>query len=238
MLYLAAGFGLGPGGLGLLNADPFGQTELFERLSEIALLISLFVTGLKLSVPMRDARWYLPLRLATVSMVMTIALITIIGMLGLGLSVGAALLLGSILAPTDPVLASDVQVEDAGDRDRLRFSLSGEGGLNDGVAFPFVMLGLGLLGLHELGAWGWKWIVMDVFWGIGGGLAIGGALGYLVGKLVVYLRVHHREAVGLDEFLALGLIACLRRGLACTHPRFSCRVRGRLGAQTHRRATD
>ncbi|MDQ3186124.1 MAG: cation:proton antiporter [Pseudomonadota bacterium] len=207
MLYLAIGFGLGPAGLGLLDADPFGHTELFERLSEIAVIISLFVTGLKLSVPMRDARWYLPLRLATVSMVMTIALITVTGMLGLGLSLGAAVLLGSILAPTDPVLASDVQVEDAGDRDRMRFSLSGEGGLNDGVAFPFVMLGLGLLGLHELGAWGWKWIVVDVIWGICGGLAIGGTLGYLLGKLVIYLRVHHREALGLDEFLALGLIA-------------------------------
>jgi NhaP-type Na+/H+ or K+/H+ antiporter len=76
--------------------------------------------------------------------------------------------LGSILAPTDPVLASDVQVEDAGDRDRMRFSLSGEGGLNDGVAFPFVMLGLGLLGLHKLGAWGWKWLIVDVIWGICG----------------------------------------------------------------------
>ena len=207
MLYLAVGFGLGPGGIGLLDADPFRQTELFERLSEIAVLISLFVTGLKLSAPMRDARWYLPLRLATISMVMTIAMITIIGMLGLGLSLGAAILLGGILAPTDPVLASDVQVEHADDRDRLRFSLSGEGGLNDGVAFPFVMLGLGLLGLHDLGAGGWNWIVVDVLWGIGGGLAIGGALGFLVGKLVVYLRVHYREAVGLDELLALGLIA-------------------------------
>ncbi len=207
MLYLVIGFGLGPAGLGLLGANPFGKAELFERLSEIAVIISLFVTGLKLSVPMRDARWYLPLRLATVSMIMTIALITITGMLGLGLSLGAAVLLGSILAPTDPVLASDVQVEDAGDRDRMRFGLSGEGGLNDGVAFPFVMLGLGLLGLHEVGAWGWKWLVVDVIWGIGGGLAIGGILGYLLGKLVIYLRVHHREAIGLDEFLALGLIA-------------------------------
>ncbi|MEO7128098.1 MAG: cation:proton antiporter [Rhodoferax sp.] len=207
MLYLAIGFGLGPAGLGLLDADPLGQAELFERLSEIAVIISLFVTGLKLSVPLGDARWYLPLRLATVSMVMTIVLITITGMLGLGLSLGAAVLLGSILAPTDPVLASDVQVEDASDRDRMRFSLSGEGGLNDGVAFPFVMLGLGLLGLHELGAWGWKWLMVDLIWGISGGLAIGGSLGYLLGKLVIYLRVRHREAIGLDEFLALGLIA-------------------------------
>lgn len=207
MLYLVIGFGLGPVGLGLLDADPLKHSELFEHLSEIAVITSLFITGLKLSVPMHHARWVLPLRLASVSMIITISLITIAGMLGLGLSLGAAVLLGSILAPTDPVLASDVQLEDPADRDQMRFSLSGEGGLNDGTAFPFVMLGLGLLGLHELGAGGWKWIVVDVIWGICGGLVIGGTLGHLVGKLVIYLRVRHREALALDEFLALGLIA-------------------------------
>jgi NhaP-type Na+/H+ or K+/H+ antiporter len=128
-------------------------------------------------------------------------------MFGLGLSLGAAVLLGGILAPTDPVLASDVQVENAADRDRLRFSLTGEGGLNDGAAFPFVMLGLGLLGLHDLGTGGWRWLAIDVFWAIAGGLLIGAALGALIGKLVVYLRSRHKESVGLDEFLALGLIA-------------------------------
>lgn len=207
MLYLAAGFGLGPIGLGLLEADPFGQSRLFERLAEIAVLISLFVAGLKLSVPLRSARWFLPLRLAIVSMLLTIVLITAAGMWALGLPLGAAVLLGAILAPTDPVLASDVQLTNPADRDRLRFSLTGEAGLNDGVAFPFVMLGLGLLGLHELGAAGWKWLAIDVVWGIGAGLAAGGVLGFLTSRLVVYLRVRHREAVGLDEFLALGLIA-------------------------------
>jgi len=76
-------------------------------------------------------------------MTLTVALIAAAGVLGLGLPLGAAILLGAILAPTDPVLASAVQVESSGDRDRLRFSLTGEGGLNDGTAFPFVMLGLG-----------------------------------------------------------------------------------------------
>jgi NhaP-type Na+/H+ or K+/H+ antiporter len=140
-------------------------------------------------------------------------LITGIAMLGLGFSPGAAILLGAILAPTDPVLASDIQVIEAGDRDRLRFSLTGEGGLNDGAAFPFVVLGLGLLGHHDLGTAGWRWFAIDVMWAIAGGLMIGGALGTLIGRLVVYLRSHHQESVGLDEFLALGLIA-LTYGLA------------------------
>jgi NhaP-type Na+/H+ or K+/H+ antiporter len=134
-------------------------------------------------------------------------------MVGLGLSLGAAVLLGAILAPTDPVLASDVQLREASDRDRVRFSLTGEGGLNDGAAFPFVMLGLGLLGLHDLGTGGWRWLVVDVIWAISGGLLIGGVSGMLIGKLVVYLRARHKESVGLDEFLALGLIA-LAYGLA------------------------
>jgi sodium/hydrogen antiporter len=70
-----------------------------------------------------------------------------------------------------------------------------------------VMLGLGLMGLHELGESGWRWVALDVLYAGLGGLAIGAACGFLVGKLVLYLRRSHREAVGLDEFLGLGLIA-------------------------------
>ncbi|RYG54996.1 sodium:proton antiporter, partial [bacterium] len=93
------------------------------------------------------------------------------------------------------------------DDDRLRFSLTGEAGLNDGTAFPFVMLGLGLLGLHDLGEGGWKWVGVDVVWSIVGGLAIGAVSGALVARLVVWLRAHKKEAVGCDDFLALGLVA-------------------------------
>ncbi len=66
----------------------------------------------------------------------------------LALPLGAAVVLGAVLAPTDPVLASEVQVRSSTDRDSVRHALSGEAGLNDGLAFPFVVLGLGLLGLH------------------------------------------------------------------------------------------
>jgi len=207
MLYLAAGVGLGPVGWALMTPHPLLHSAILERVTEVAVLISLFAAGLKLGLPLSDKHWRMPLRLAFLSMALTVALIVVLGMVGLGLSLGAAVLLGGILAPTDPVLASDVQVENAGDRDRLRFSLTGEGALNDGAAFPVVMLGLGLLGLHDLGAWGWRWLALDVIWAIAGGLMIGGALGALIGKLVVYLRSRHQESVGLDEFLALGLIA-------------------------------
>ena len=75
-----------------------------------------------------------------------------------------------------------------------------------GLRFPFVLLALGLLGLRDFGG-GWHWLAVDVLWSIGGGLAIGAVLGALIGKLVLHLRTRHQEAVGLDEFLALGLIA-------------------------------
>ncbi|RPI47874.1 MAG: sodium:proton antiporter [Betaproteobacteria bacterium] len=206
MVYLAVGLALSPEGWGLVSLDPFHHSVLLERAAEIAVLISLFAAGMKLSLPFSDKHWHLPMRLALTSMVITVVLIALIGFFALGLSLGAAVLLGAILAPTDPVLASDVQLENATDRDRLRFSLTGEGGLNDGTAFPFVMLGLGLMGVYDLGAFGWRWIAVDLIWAGGAGLLIGALLGTAIGKLVVYLRIEHQEAVGLDEFLVLGLI--------------------------------
>ncbi|HQS32138.1 MAG: sodium:proton antiporter [Polaromonas sp. 39-63-203] len=213
MLYLGVGMAIGPLGFGLVHFDALKNVALLERLTEIAVLISLFTTGLKLELPLKDARWRIPLQLATVSMVLTVAAIAAVGTLVMGLSLGASVLLGAILAPTDPVLASDVQVANPGDRDQLRFGLTGEGGLNDGTAFPFVMLGLGLLGVHKLGDMAWRWWTFDVLWAIAGGLGLGYGLGTLVGRAIIYLRVRHREALGSDEFIALGLIA-LTYGLA------------------------
>ena len=207
LLYLALGVTVGPFGAGLITLDPVADSGLVELLTEVAVIVSLFTAGLKLRVPFRDAIWRLPLRLASVSMVLTVGLVAAAGVFLLGLPIGAAVLLGAILAPTDPVLASDVQVEHPTDRDRLRFGLTGEAGLNDGAAFPFVMLGLGLLGAHELGAFGWRWLALDVLWATAGGLGIGFLLGAAVAWLVLYLRRRHREAVGRDDFLALGLIA-------------------------------
>jgi len=207
MLYLVAGLILGPAGWAILSPHPVDHSAILEGVAEVSVLISLFTVGLKLGLPLSNRHWLLPLRLAFVSMTLTIALITAIGMILLDLPLGAAILLGAILAPTDPVLASAVQVDSSGDRDRLRFSLTAEGGLNDGAAFPFVMLGLGLLGLHDLGTGGWRWLVVDLIWATAGGLLIGGTLGALIGRLVIYLRTRHHESIGLDEFLSLGLIA-------------------------------
>ena len=213
LLYLLAGVVVGPLGISLLVFDPVEQAAALEHLTEIVVSLSLFAAGLKLRLPLGDRRWWLPVRLAFVSMTLTVGLVALVGVFGLGLSLGASVLLGAILAPTDPVLAADVQVDTPDDRDRLRFSLTGEAALNDGTAFPFVMLGLGLLGLHDLGAGGWRWWAVDVLWAVAGGLGIGTLLGAATGALVLYLRKKHREAVGTDDFLALGLVA-LAYGIA------------------------
>jgi NhaP-type Na+/H+ or K+/H+ antiporter len=104
-------------------------------------------------------------------------------------------------------------VSDPQDRSRLRVALTGEGGLNDGTAFPFVMLGLGLMHLHPLGEFGLRWLLLDVLWAVGGGLALGAALGTMMGRMVLHLRLRYQQALGYDDFLALGLIA-LAYGLA------------------------
>jgi NhaP-type Na+/H+ or K+/H+ antiporter len=150
--------------------------------------------------------------LATVGMAVTIALVTLAGM-ALQLSLAAALLLAAILAPTDPVLASDVQVRHENDQDDLRFGLTAEGGLNDGAAFPFVMLALGLAGAHSLGGFGLRWLGLDVAWAIVGGLALGWTCGAAFTRLVLFLQTEKKQAMGMESFLALGLIA-LTYGIA------------------------
>jgi sodium/hydrogen antiporter len=211
-IYLLAGYLLGPDVSGLLDLRLVRDAVLIEHLSEAAVLVSLFAVGLRLRVPIRDPLWRAPLVLATLGMVLTIGLLVGVGV-ALGLSLAAAVLLAAVLAPTDPVLASDVQVRHSLDRDRLRFSLTGEGGLNDGAAFPFVMLALGLLGLHDLGTAGWRWFGVDVLWATFGGIALGWTFGHVFSRAVIYLRHARDQAFGMESFLTLGLIA-LTYGIA------------------------
>jgi len=206
ILYFACGIAIGPIGLGWLASTPADDGVTLEHLCELAVLVSLFVTGLGVGSTLRTHHWRIPLRLASVGMVVTVALIAGFAYVALGLSLGMAVLLGAVLAPTDPVLAGDVQVNDPSDRDRLRFGLTGEAGLNDGAAFPFVMLGLGLLGLHDLGAGGWRWVALDLVWAVAGGIGIGAAVGTLAGRWLVRRPAGELES-GAGAFLGLGLLA-------------------------------
>jgi NhaP-type Na+/H+ or K+/H+ antiporter len=207
MFYLAIGFVLGPSVSGLIHLSMAAHAGILTEATRIALLISLFTVGLKLRADLHDGVWLLPLRLGVIAMLFTIGLLTLGGVYFLKLPLGAAVLLAAILAPTDPVLASDVQIKDVHDRDRFRFGLTGEGGLNDGTTFPFVMLGLALLGVED----GRPFMAMDglltLLWGVVAAPVCGWLLGWSLGHGVVYLRKRHRLALGMEEFLAIGLIA-------------------------------
>ena len=207
IVYLGVGLALGPAFFGVFAVDPFAEAGMLEVMTELAVLISLFSAGVKMPVPFSLARWAPSLRLAWLSMSISVGLMAAFGTLVLGLPLGAAVLLGAILAPTDPVLATDVQVRHAGDRDKLRFALTCEAGMNDGSAFPFVMLGLGLLGLHELGDFGWRWLAMDVLWGTAGAMLIGIAGGAALAQLGWALRGTDPKHEVLDDLVGLGLIA-------------------------------
>jgi NhaP-type Na+/H+ or K+/H+ antiporter len=207
MIYLLVGYTLGPAVFDVLELHPLRELAMLESMTEIALLIALFTVGIKMRVPIGDWRWSLPLRLATVSMVITILGVALAAMFILDFDWPLALVIGAVLAPTDPVLASDVQLRSAQDRDALRFGLTGEGGLNDGTAFPFVWLGLGAMGLHDLGWMGWRWLTVDLIWGTVAGLGIGFLVGTALARCVRLLRGWRNDAVIFDEFLLLGAIA-------------------------------
>jgi NhaP-type Na+/H+ or K+/H+ antiporter len=207
IVYLAVGVIVGPTVLNAFHFNPLKESALLELLTEGAVLISLFAAGVKMPAPITLRRWRTPLLLAFLAMALTVGLVTLFGQLVLGLPLGLAVLLGGILAPTDPVLATEVQVRHPGDRDRLRFNLTCEAGMNDGSAFPFVMLGLGLLGLHELGDFGIRWAVMDVLWATVAGIAIGVIFGAGLAHLEMELRDRSGGHDLMDDFLGLGLIA-------------------------------
>jgi NhaP-type Na+/H+ or K+/H+ antiporter len=198
---------LGPAVINIFSFNPIEESHLLETLTEVAVLISLFSAGVKMPVPIKRARWAPAVRLAWLSMTLSVLLVAAFSTWVLGLPLGAGILLGGILAPTDPVLATDVQVRHADDRDQLRFTLTCEAGMNDGSAFPFVMLGLGLLGLHDLGEWGWRWLAVDVVWATLAAIAIGAAGGAALGRLGWWLRGQDPKHEVLDDLVGLGLIA-------------------------------
>ncbi|GBH27371.1 cation:proton antiporter domain-containing protein [Burkholderia vietnamiensis] len=209
MIYLALGIALGPAGAGLLHLDIERDAALLREIVEIALLVSLFAIGLRLRVPLSDKLWLVPCRLGLLAMIVTVPLLAGCAMLALGLGWGPALLLAAILAPTDPVLAHDVQVHDPGDRDLVRFALSGEGGMNDGIALPFALAGLALCGAadmpHGQPALSGTFL-LAALGGTAGAAAIGGVLGASATRVIGWLRTRYAQALGFEGFFALALI--------------------------------
>ncbi len=205
LLYLASGAALAAG-TPLLSIDPVRDRAWIEVLAEVTVLISLFAVGLKLPLSLPGGVWRSVVRLATSTMVLCTGLAALLATVLFGMAWPAALLLGAIVAPTDPVLASDVQVRGDDDRDRLRMMLSAEGGLNDGTAFPLVMLALGLAGLHDIGEFGWRWIAVDLAWAAAGAILLGHGWALLLQRLLVALRPAGDDVI-YEEYLVVGAIA-------------------------------
>lgn len=186
MILFGAGASLLIPGLPTLP-DP-RQTPLpWELVSELTVIVALFAAGMRIDSLRPWKRWVPTLRMLGIAMPLTIFAVALLGVWWGALTLAGAILLGAVLAPTDPVLAADVQVGPPleGQENPVRFTLTTEAGLNDGLAFPFVYLGLIIAaeGLNP-GAWALDWLIMDVFYRIAMGVFMGWAGGKALGYVL------------------------------------------------------
>jgi NhaP-type Na+/H+ or K+/H+ antiporter len=189
-----------------LDPLPMLYPEITERFSEFVVIIALMGAGLKLDRIFSFRTWGITWRLIAITMPLSIAAITFIAGWWMGLSWTAALLLGAALAPTDPVLAADVQVgpPKSGEEDEVRFGLTSEAGMNDGFAFPFVHLAIALALSASTGEpWFTKWVTYNVLWELGAGVGAGYAIGRAFGWLTFHVPAKSRLAKTGDGLIAL-----------------------------------
>jgi NhaP-type Na+/H+ or K+/H+ antiporter len=204
LIYMVVGVFLGPYGVRLIQLRP--DAEFLERLTELVVIISVFSCGLKMNRPLKLWAWQTTARLIGFLMPISIVAIAAIGHWLIGLNWGAAVLLGAILAPTDPVLASEVQLASVKDKDELRFGLTSEGGLNDALAFPFVYFGIYWLKDGNWENWFKQWVAVDLLWAIASGIV----MGIVVAKVIVWIdqKVQRFREVDrlMEDFVALSTI--------------------------------
>ena len=206
---LLLGVGIGPLGVDLLQLDIKDSARWMEHLTEVAVLFSLFVSGLKLRLPLRHRTWRIAFGMAGPVMLLSILGLCLALHYVFALSWGVSLLVGAILAPTDPVLAGLVQVNNAQDYDALRFGLSGEAGLNDGTAFPFVIFALLFMQHGGFdGNWFGGWVLKDLLWAVPAGLLIGYWMGRGIGRITLWMRITNADStLSPNDYLTLALIA-------------------------------
>lgn len=170
-----------------LLPDPRSTPRPWELISEMAVIVALFASGLRIDRLRPWRRWNATIRMLALAMPLTILSVALLGTGLMGLTAAGAILLGAVLAPTDPVLAGDVQVgpPQEGAEHPVRFTLTTEAALNDGLAFPFVYLGLivAAQGLNP-GAWLSDWLLVDVGFRIAAGVAMGVAGGWALGQVL------------------------------------------------------
>lgn len=185
--------------------DPRQAPLPWELVSELTVIVALFGTGMRIDGLRPWRRWMPTVRMLAIAMPLTILAIALLGVGLAGLTLAGAILLGAVLAPTDPVLAADVQVgpPQEGGEHPVRFTLTTEAGLNDGLAFPFVYLGLivAVEGANP-GAWAVEWLLRDVVYRI----VLGVAMGWLGGRALGYILFSVPKDAALAE-TSSGIIA-------------------------------
>lgn len=208
LIYLVVGIILGPYGFNLINLRSTGtfNAEFLERVSELVVIISVYSCGLKIIRPLSLKNWDITIRLIALLMPISIFALALVGKFLLGMDWAGAILLGAILAPTDPVLASEVQLTDIKDKDELRFGLTSEGGLNDALAFPFVYFAIHAIKDNNWNNWLKQWVAVDLIWAIGAGIV----MGVIVAKAIVWLdrrvqRIRPADEL-MEDFVAISTI--------------------------------
>jgi len=174
---------------GLPSPDPLEHTDAALHLTEVCVIVSLMGAGLALNRPVGLRGWSSTWRLLGITMPLSMLAVGLLGWWALGLGAASAVLLAAVLAPTDPVLATEVQVSEPvvsaeQDDDEARFALTSEAGLNDGLAFPFTWAAVAIsVAGPALGGWLPQWLALDVAWRLGIGVGVGVLVGWLLGKL-------------------------------------------------------
>jgi NhaP-type Na+/H+ or K+/H+ antiporter len=216
MVFLAAGvlaFTLLPG---LPDPSPLAHEAVVLHLTEICVVVSLMGAGLAVNRPLGWRTWSSTWRLLAVTMPLSMLAVGVLGWGVLGLGAASAMLLAAALAPTDPVLATEVQVSEPVDEpdaadDEARFALTSEAGLNDGLAFPFTYAAIAVsLSGPALDRWFGHWLLVDVGWRLAVGVLVGAAVGWLLGRLFFSSVA---ERLGLTE-QAEGFVALAATFLA------------------------
>lgn len=185
-----------------LGEDPY----LGKRLTELGVIISLTGAGLKLRKPFARRTWQHSWRLLVITMPLTIAGVALLGWNMLGFAPATAILLGAVIAPTDPVLASDIQTTppDQEDHSETKLALTTEAGLNDGLAFPFTNLAIAVATVGIAPAlWLNDWLLLDVLYKIVVGTLVGVGNGWFLAKVIFKLV----PSKGVDNFLTVGLLS-------------------------------
>lgn len=184
ILYVGIGYALFSLPLGLPHFNPTSDgfdALTLEYVTEFIVIASLMAAGIAIDRPVSWRNWRQIWPLLVIAMPLTIAAVALMGWWMLGLVPAGAILLGAALAPTDPVLARSVQVGPPGENERhdIRFSLTVEAGLNDGLAFPFTHLAIAALGMAALGGWTLEWVALDLVWRTAAGIFVGWSVGRL-----------------------------------------------------------